>query len=181
MNCLSGKQPGEHTLVLGIGNPLCGDDGAGIEAVEMLSRKTLPQGVRVMEAGLPGWELQSWLEGWLCVILIDAVDMDKPAGSCQVFQLNDTKSKGDGSENVKFKLQTEAISLHQPDLASGLALAEALNLLPQTLYLYGIQPADTELGKPLSPEVRTNLPELVDKIIEDLGKGIYEPKKNIAC
>ena len=49
-------------------------------------------------------------------------------------------------EEVKLWLQDGDLSLHQPDLACGLALAQALDLLPEHLVLYGVQPAQTEPG-----------------------------------
>ncbi len=66
--------------------------------------------------------------------------------------------------------QAEALSLHEPDLAGGLALAQALDLLPEQLVLYGVQPAEVEPGAPLSQQVSACLPEVVDQILNDLGK-----------
>ena len=133
----------EETLILGVGNPLYGDDGAGPRLVEMLAEFSLPPEVQVQDAGLPGWGLPSWLEGWDTVFLVDAVDMGLEAGSWRRFR----------PEEVKLWLQDGNLSLHQPDLACGLALAQELDLLPEHLYLYGVQPAQTEPGSPLSPPV----------------------------
>ena len=182
MNQLKEGNVKEDTLVLGIGNPLCGDDGAGIRVVEMLKQRELPLGVQVMEAGLPGWGLPTWLDGWQSVILVDAVEMGASPGTWRLFQLRSTQQYGEEEpEPVLIKQQSESISLHQPDLANGLALADALDLLPQTLYLYGIQPDNTEIGSPLSPAVYKSIPLLIEKILEDLGKGIYEPETNFNC
>jgi hydrogenase maturation protease len=159
-----------HTLVLGVGNPLCGDDGVGARIVEMLeqpgsvSGRTLPPGTCVQDAGLPGWGLPSWLEGWSRVFLVDAVDMGLEPGAWRRFC----------PEEVKYNLEDEAfsqsefLSLHQPDLACGLALAQALNLIPEELVIYGVQPADTTPGAPLSPQVIACLPQLLDKIVDDI-------------
>jgi hydrogenase maturation protease len=154
------------TLVLGVGNSLCGDDGAGPGLVEMLARRSLPPGVRLQNAGLPGWGLPSWLEGWSTVFLVDALDMGMEAGCWRRFL----------PEQVKLWLQDDILSLHQPDLACGLALAEALDLLPKTLVFYGVQPAQTDPGMPLSPQVSACLPRLADQIINDLGKTKHDSK-----
>ena len=154
-----------HTLVLGVGNPLCGDDGVGARIVEMLgqpasaSGRILPPGTSVQDAGLPGWGLPSWLEGWSRVFLVDAVDMGLEPGEWRRFC----------QEEVKYSLEDEAFSLHQPDLACGLALAQALKLLPEELVIYGVQPADTTPGAPLSPQVDASLPQLVEKILDDIS------------
>lgn len=150
----------QETLILGIGNPLCGDDSAGLRVVELLAERDLPPSVQVQDAGLPGWGLPCWLEGWRSVILVDAVEMGMQAGCWRRFR----------PEEVKLWLQDGSLSLHQPDLACGLALAQALELLPERLYIYGVQPAQISPGAPLSPEVEACLPGLADQIILDLGK-----------
>jgi hydrogenase maturation protease len=151
--------PGE-VLILGVGNPLCGDDGAGPRIVEMLRERALPANVQVQEAGLPGWGLPSWLEGWSSVFLVDALDIGQLPGAWCCIRLDE----------VRLWMQEKSMSLHQPDLANGLVLAQALNLLPEDLYLYGVQPADVTPGNALSPEVSACLPGLVEQIITDLGK-----------
>jgi hydrogenase maturation protease len=150
------------TLILGVGNPFCGDDGVGSCLIDMLSKRNLPAGTRVEYIGLPGWDLPSWLEGWNSVFLVDAVDIGLPVGCWRRFR----------PEEVKLWLQDEYLSLHQPDLACGLVLAEALGLLPEQLYIYGVQPARTSPGTSLSAKVSACLPGLADQIIIDLGRNI---------
>jgi hydrogenase maturation protease len=159
-----GDQVQADRLILGVGNSLCGDDSVGPRLIEMLSERTLPPDVELQDAGLPGWGLPTWLEGRRTVFLVDAVEMGLGVGSWRRFC----------PEEVKLWLQDDSLSLHQPDLACGLALAEALNLLPENLYIYGIQPAQTDLGAPLSSQVRACLPALADQIILDLGKTEYD-------
>ena len=147
-------------LILGIGNPLMGDDGAGIRVIECLAEKDLPPDVKVEEAGLPGWGLPSWFESWPKVILVDAVQMGHAPGTWRRFE----------TQEVQVVMEDEALSLHQPDLACGLALAQALDLLPESLILYGIEPAEIRPGAGLSPEVCACLPEIVESIIKELEK-----------
>ena len=73
--------PGRQVLILGVGNPLMGDDGAGIRAVELLEQYHLPEHFKVQEIGTPGWGLGAWFEGQASVVLIDAVQMGiEPGG-----------------------------------------------------------------------------------------------------
>jgi hydrogenase maturation protease len=155
-----GKLDGQDLLVLGIGNPLMGDDGVGNQVIELLAEKDLPPNVKIEDAGLPGWGLPAWFEGWSNVILVDAVQMGQSPGSWRRFQ----------TEEVQFVLENDALSLHQPDLACGLALAQALELLPENLILYGVEPAVVNPGEALSPAVRHSLSDVVASILNDLEK-----------
>lgn len=154
------KLDSQDLLVLGIGNPLMGDDGVGNQVIELLAERDLPPNVKIEDAGLPGWGLPAWFEGWSNVILVDAVQMGKSPGSWRRFQ----------TEEVQFVLENDALSLHQPDLACGLALAQALELLPENLVLYGVEPAIVNPGEALSPAVRHSLPDVVASILNDLEK-----------
>jgi hydrogenase maturation protease len=157
---MQGSSDSRETLILGIGNPQFGDDGVGIFIAEMLAKRELPRGVRVEEAGLPGWGLPNWLEGKSNVILVDAIEMGQAPGSWRRFFPN----------NLDILLETDTLSLHQSDLACGLALSQALDLMPEQLLIYGIQPADTSPGASLSMEVRASLPEVVKNIIDDIKR-----------
>lgn len=150
----------QDMLVLGTGNPLMGDDGVGSQVIELLAERSLPPNVKIEDAGLPGWGLPAWFEGWSNVILVDAVQMGQAPGSWRRFR----------PEEVRLELETDALSLHQPDLACGLALAQALDLLPENLVLYGVEPAVVNPGEALSPAVRQSLPDLVASILNDLEK-----------
>lgn len=152
----------DELLILGVGNPLLGDDGAGIRAVELLQQQNLPDYIQIQEIGTPGWGLGAWLEGRSSVILIDAVQMGLAPGTWRRIDLDE----------VQLLMEEPAFSLHQPDLACGLALAQELNILPGKLTLYGIEPADLEPGSPISPSVNANLPRLVESIVEDLRRGL---------
>jgi hydrogenase maturation protease len=73
------------TLVLGFGNPLWGDDGAGIEAVNMLAEKEIPDGVCIEPAGMPGFGLAAWLgdarlSSLQRLVLVDAARMGQAPG-----------------------------------------------------------------------------------------------------
>lgn len=151
------SQP-KRTLILGLGNPLCGDDGLGNHAVQLLVSRSLPAGVKALPAGTPGWELPNWISGWPRVILIDAVQMGLEPGTRRRFTL----------EEVRLIAAGEILSSHAPDLATGLALAEALHQLPDEIVVYGIEPERCEPGTEISPRVRSALDGLVDDILREI-------------
>jgi hydrogenase maturation protease len=149
-----------RTLVIGIGNPLCCDDGLGVRAAQWLAKQDLPPGVQVEELGTPGWGLVNHFQGWQRVFLIDAVQMGTKPGTCRRLGANETRLI---SEN-------QSISLHEPGLADSLSLAQALNLLPEEIILFGVEPAFTGPGLELSPEVQKSIPSIVENILEELWK-----------
>lgn len=155
-----GSAPGCEVLILGVGNPLMGDDGAGIRAVELLEQANLPDHIQVQEIGTPGWGLGAWFEGQTAVVLIDAVQMGLEPGAWKKIDLSQSR----------LSLAESVFSLHQVDLAGGLLLAQELDLLPPSLTLYGIEPADLTPGASLSPQVVSSLPRLVNSIVDDFQR-----------
>jgi hydrogenase maturation protease len=159
------------TLVLGFGNPLWGDDGAGIEAVNMLAEREIPDGVRIEPAGQPGFGLATWLEETSMpslqrLVLVDATRMGQAPGVWRRFT----------PEEVHLIARGGIVSLHEADLSSGLALSQALGLLPEEVLFYAVQPGSLDDGPGLSPEVQEALPEMVEQLFLELlnGRGKHD-------
>lgn len=76
-------------LVAGIGNIFLGDDAFGVEVVRCLSARTLPEGVRVCDFGIRGYDLAyALLDGYETTILVDACPRGEPAGTLFVIEPN---------------------------------------------------------------------------------------------
>ena len=69
-----------HTRVIGIGQPVAGDDQAGIAVARELGAKPVPAGIAVHEITDPA-RLVELLGGLRYAILIDAVVSDEPPGN----------------------------------------------------------------------------------------------------
>ncbi|WP_305046353.1 hydrogenase maturation protease [Geoalkalibacter sp.] len=147
------------TRIIGIGNPLMGDDGLGIAAVERLARLDLPKGVEVMDGGTGGLTLLHLMEGAARVLFIDAVEMGQPPGCIARFDL--------GGVEVA---EQSALSLHESGLPQILALARELGPLPEVI-LYGVQPARVAPALELSPRVAEALPALLARILGELAQS----------
>ena len=78
------------TLVIGLGNPILGDDGVGWKVAEEV-KKQLPQDapVDVDFLSLGGISLMEHLIGYERAILIDAFALEEPTGSILVLKLSD--------------------------------------------------------------------------------------------
>ncbi len=148
---------GRHVLlILGLGNPLRGDDGIGPRVIEELNRRGLPEGVTALDGGIGGLDLLNVLEGWERVIIVDAADIGQEPGQFARFTPDQMRLAG----------STDALSLHHAGLAEALALAQALGQPLPEITILGVQPATTEWGEGLSPVMEAVLPTVVEAVLE---------------
>ena len=162
---IASHAPSPDTLVVGLGNLLRGDDGVGVRVIQTLVAEALPEGVEVAEGGTQGLGLVSLMEGWRRVILVDAANVDLPPGEFVRFTPQEARLLG-GDQHI---------SIHNAGLRDALLLAETLNLLPDEIVIYGMQPANLDWDDDLSPQVEAAMPELVRAILDDLGAGSSTP------
>ena len=78
---MTGDETSARVLVVGFGNPLMADDGAGPEVVRRLSAGHLPAGVRVEDGGADSLRLPGLWQGEADVWLVDAVTVGGGPGS----------------------------------------------------------------------------------------------------
>ena len=148
---------GRSLLVLGLGNLLCADDGAGVAAVELLrDRYAVPPGVKVLDGGTLGLSLLPYVEDASDAILVDAIRADGPPG---------TPVRLEGSEVPLAAM--ERLSVHQVGVADLLGGAHLVGRLPGRLLLLGVVPETTELRFGRSASVETALPDLVERIVTE--------------
>ena len=147
-----------RVLILGLGNPLLGDEGIGVRVVEELKGLELPDGVTVVEGGTAGLGLIGLMEGYQRVIIVDAADMGHPPGRVVRFT----------PLEAQFKTVEAPLSLHQIGLGEVLALAKALEVVPAELVIIGVQPSRVEGGIGLSPEVEGAIPQIIRVVLDEL-------------
>ncbi|MCA9072727.1 MAG: hydrogenase maturation protease [Planctomycetaceae bacterium] len=76
-----------NILVAGIGNIFLGDDGFGVEVVQQLKRRQIPESVQVIDFGIRGLDLgYALMEDRDGVILIDATLRGGEPGSLYVLE-----------------------------------------------------------------------------------------------
>lgn len=153
-----------EVLILGLGNPLQGDDGVGCRAIEALERCELPPDVEAMDGGTPGIGLIHLLEGRRRAILIDAAEMGRPPGAIRRFRPDEVALTGSAGR----------FSLHRSAVADALALAAALDIPLPEIVFYGVQPGRIGWGEELSPQVAAAIPQLVAMIMAEVGCGRLE-------
>jgi hydrogenase maturation protease len=142
----------KRNAVIGIGNVLMADDGAGVRVLDLLL--PLPKNVAIIELATGGMSLLHKLEGLDTAIIVDAVDFGGKPGEVRVFRPEEVKS-----------IKTVGYSLHDLDILKVLELAKQMGTLPKRVFIAAIQPASLEMDEGLSPEVEKALPELARKIL----------------
>ena len=154
----SDQRPGQ-TVVIGLGNPLMGDDGLGLTALARLhERWNVPREVELVDGGTWGMNLLPIIEDAERVLLIDAIDTGVTPGTEVVIAL----------EQLPRYFATK-ISPHQVDLRDVLAVAELRGTLPQQMTAIGLQPAAVELSNELSDVLSGRLEDLVSSVVRLLG------------
>ena len=152
-------------LVLGLGNVVCTDDGAGIAAIHKLIREyAMPEGVVAVDGGTLGLSLLPLVDSAKQVILVDAVAAEGPPG---------TQVRIDGDE-VPTAVY-ERLSPHQIGVADLLAGASLLDRYPDRVLILGVIPDSIELGLERTPAVEAAIPRLVERVVEELTALGYPP------
>jgi hydrogenase maturation protease len=152
---------GEHPVivVIGVGNPYRGDDGAGLEVARQV-RHAVPAWVEVGESdGEPAGLLDSWEDADVAVV-IDAV------------------RSGAGQPGAVYRVEVDrdsdtvpiaTVSSHSAGPGDAVALARVLDRLPGRLVLFGIEGAVFSAGVGLSPEVEDSVARVAGRVVEEVS------------
>jgi len=147
-------------LVIGLGNPLRGDDGIGPRVVAELHRRGLPEGIEAMDGGTGGLDLLRVMEGWDRVVVVDAADMGETPGRFVRFT----------PDEARLVETPDRLSLHHAGLAEVIRLAQALDHPLPPIVVFGVQPERIDWQEGLSPAVEATLPVLVEAILKEIGE-----------
>jgi len=158
-------------LVLGLGNVLCSDDGAGVFAVHKLRRGwQLPPGVRVVDGGTLGLDLLALVAASDRVILVDAVRAEASPGTI-------VRLTGDEVASAVY----ERLSPHQIGVADLLAGAAWCDRYPSEVVIVGIVPASVDLQIGCTPDVTAGLDALVLAVLAELrAHGVIAVCRTVA-
>lgn len=154
-----------HTLIIGCGNLLRGDDGAGPVLVRHLWEAGLPRGVRCADGGTGGMDVAFQMRGVQNVILVDACRSGSTPGS--LFRLP--------AEEVEQLPPLAGINLHAFRWDHALAFAHWLlkDDYPNKITVYLIEASETGFNDRLSEPVEAGVRNLCKLLIEELGTEVY--------
>lgn len=158
-----------NIVIIGIGQTLRGDDGAGPAAVkaweDRYSHTDEIVQIRTEIEELPGLNLLSLLEGTDAAIIVDAVQSHQKPGMLHLFQ-----------NTLQNQYHEQVNSAHNLGVHETLALARLLQIenLPEKITIIGIEVDNVELGEKLSSDVQKAIPKAAD-VIEEQFQSFLRP------
>ncbi len=148
-----------NAVVIGVGNALRGDDGAGL-AVASLLRGRVPAGVAVVPCEQePSRLLDAW-EGARAAIVVDAAGPGSEPGRVHRFDASDTAVPAG-----VFRSSTHAFGV-----GDAIELARALGRLPARVVVYGVEGGSFAAGEGLTAPVEAAAQQVVGAVLDDLER-----------
>jgi hydrogenase maturation protease len=146
--------------VLGIGNLIMQDEGAGIHVIRKLEKEySFQPEIEIIDGGTSGSELYGFFEDNDKMIIVGAVDFDEEPGFIGSIEKDD----------ILKRLNTK-MSMHNLGLTDVLSHVKLLDIEPSEIFLIGIQPAIIELHDELSETVLTKIDRIIEVIIMKLAE-----------
>ena len=147
-----------NVLILGIGNSLLRDEGAGIHALNRLRGQLADRDdITFLDGGTLSFTLAGAIEDTSHLIVLDAAQLDAPPGHSRVFE---------GAEMDAFIGSNRKCSVHEVSLLDLLAIAHLSAHLPAQRALIGIQPGEIDWGEHPSAAVAAALPRVCDQAMQ---------------
>ena len=153
----------QKTAVIGLGNRLLADEGAGLHAVDMLEAwfndRKQDSNADILEAGTPGMSLLHQFDEREKIIFVDAGNCGINAGEFRRFTPD---------EAVSLK-KSRGYSLHEFDLMGFLDFAGKLGVSKEVeVVIYCMQASEVAMSETLSPVVKRGMPQMVDSLVKEL-------------
>jgi hydrogenase maturation protease len=146
-----------ETLILGVGNTLLSDEGAGIHALNLIqSEYTDIPNLTFVDGGTLSFTLATWIDECDNLIVFDAAELHMPAGAVKTFA---------GADMDAF-LGAAKRSAHEVGLMDLMDIARLTGHLPTNRALIGIQPEYMDWGMQPTHAVHRALPIAVNEAVK---------------
>ena len=169
------------TLIIGLGNPILGDDGVGWRVAEEVKRRLAdsqwplrvanshaerPSAIEVDCFSLGGLSLMERMIGYDRAILIDAVTTGQPPGTVHRFQLEDLPELS----------CAHTTAAHDTSLQNALKLGRRMGIhLPSSVTVVGVEAERLyDFSEELTPAVEAAVPQAVRAVLEIAGSLLEE-------
>ena len=149
------------TIIIGIGNPILGDDGIGLHIIWELRKKIRHLAeITIEEAHTGGMNLLDILRGYDRAILIDAVSIKGLShGEIMRFDINEIET-------------IHSFNPHDVNILEAIELAKRIGdtEIPKNIIVIGVnlRKIPVEFSESLSPEVMQIIPGALEMILSEL-------------
>ena len=145
------------TLIIGLGNPILGDDGVGWRVVEAIQDQIDDPDVDTDCLAVGGITLMEHLIGYDRAIVIDAVATHQPIGTVSCFRLDDLPSHS----------TLHTTSPHDASLQTAMATGRAMGAhLPNEVFVVGVEAEKIfDFSEMLTPQVAAAVPHAADEVL----------------
>jgi len=156
-----------RVLVAGIGNIFLGDDGFGVEVIRRLAARELPEGVKVSDFGIHGFDLAYALQdGYETTILVDAYPHGQAPGTVSLVEPD--------LSNLDSQPQA-MVDAHAMNPLNVLRMATSMNGKLRRILLVGCEPQtfgpeEGQLG--LSECVEASVDQAVEMVLSAVNKAL---------
>jgi len=153
-----------RTLVLGIGNPILGDDGVGFHIAQELAREIKDENIDVKDTSVDGLNLLELIVGYDNVIIIDAI-MTEDGEVGEIYRLK-TEDIGKPAQSI--------ISAHHLNLLTVIKLGKELfpKKMPGAVIVFAVNIQEvTKVTEEMTGKVREAIPRAVNLILEELDSN----------
>ncbi|HEC94912.1 MAG TPA: hydrogenase maturation protease [Thermoplasmatales archaeon] len=149
-------------IVVGVGNPILGDDGVGVHVVRELKKNVEDSSIAIDEATTGGINLLDLIAGYDKAIIIDAVKSEKDEdGEVKRIPLNDFSTM-------------HSCNPHDVSLVEAIELAKKMgqNKIPSEIIVIGImmKKIPCEFGEELSGKIKMAVPKAVEMTLKEIKK-----------
>jgi len=146
-------------MVLGIGNPLCRDDGIGVRIAGEMQGLDKYSDIRIVDGGSAPDLFDLLDDNVHKLIIVDAL-----------------KGGGRPGDIYRLELHEENIADGRAALLHGLGVLDSLKLMSQLgrqtpqVILIGIEPADVSHGLHLSPVIEAMVPSIIGAVESEFSR-----------
>jgi hydrogenase maturation protease len=142
-----------ETLILGVGNTLLSDEGAGVHAMHYLQQHAPDlTDTEFLDAGTLSFTLADDIASATNLIIFDAAQLSAEAGAVRVFE----------NDELDDFLRFGQRSVHEVGFADLMDIARLQDCLPRNRALIGIQPGNLGWGEHAGAEVQAAFPVAAD-------------------
>jgi hydrogenase maturation protease len=157
------------TLIVGLGNPILGDDGVGWRIAERLQEhlQSDPEGAEGLEVeclALGGLSLMERLVGYQCAILIDAITTHQnPPGTLRFFPL----------ESLPENIPGHTTAAHDTSLKTAIEMGRSLGAcLPEKIIIVAVEAEQVyNFTEELSPQVAAAVITAEQMVLDIIRQG----------